>query len=188
MIKANVPSRIAFAVSSQVDSRVILDTVGAEALLGRGDMLFKPVTALRPSRVQGAYISEAEVDLIVSASADAASGSVPPNYVEEVTEGRQEKEEPEEPEDELLPDAASFVVATQQASVSAVQRRFRVGYSRAGRIVDALERKGVVGPHEGSKTRSVVATELDLERIFADPAASERRDEGGANGDSGGLF
>jgi len=189
MIKANVPSRVAFAVSSQVDSRVILDTVGAEALLGRGDMLFKPVTALRPSRVQGAYISEAEVDLIVSASADAASGSVPPNYVEEVTEGRQEKEEPEEPEDELLPDAASFVVATQQASVSAVQRRFRVGYSRAGRIVDALERKGVVGPHEGSKTRSVVATELDLERIFADPAASsERRDEVGANGDGGGLF
>jgi S-DNA-T family DNA segregation ATPase FtsK/SpoIIIE len=189
MIKANVPSRIAFAVSSQVDSRVILDTVGAEALLGRGDMLFKPVTALRPSRVQGAYISEAEVDLIVSASADAASGSVPPNYVEEVTEGRQEKEEPEEPEDELLPDAASFVVATQQASVSAVQRRFRVGYSRAGRIVDALERKGVVGPHEGSKTRSVVATELDLERIFADPATSERRDEGGgANGDGGGLL
>jgi DNA segregation ATPase FtsK/SpoIIIE, S-DNA-T family len=188
MIKANVPSRIAFAVSSQVDSRVILDTVGAEALLGRGDMLFKPVTALRPSRVQGAYISESEVDLIVSASADAASGSVPPNYVQEVTEGRQDKEEPEEPEDELLPDAASFVVATQQASVSAVQRRFRVGYSRAGRIVDALERKGVVGPHEGSKTRSVVATELDLERIFADPAASERRDEGGANGDCGGLF
>jgi S-DNA-T family DNA segregation ATPase FtsK/SpoIIIE len=188
MIKANVPSRIAFAVSSQVDSRVILDTVGAEALLGRGDMLFKPVTALRPSRVQGAYISESEVDLIVSASADAASGSVPPNYVEEVTEGRQDREEPEEPEDELLPDAASFVVATQQASVSAVQRRFRVGYSRAGRIVDALERKGVVGPHEGSKTRSVVATELDLERIFAGPAASERRDEGGANGDGGGLF
>jgi S-DNA-T family DNA segregation ATPase FtsK/SpoIIIE len=188
MIKANVPSRIAFAVSSQVDSRVILDTVGAEALLGRGDMLFKPVTALRPSRVQGAYISESEVDLIVSASADAASGSVPPNYVEEVTEGRQDREEPEEPEDELLPDAASFVVATQQASVSAVQRRFRVGYSRAGRIVDALERKGVVGPHEGSKTRSVVATELDLDRIFADPAASERRDEGRANGDGGGLF
>jgi DNA segregation ATPase FtsK/SpoIIIE, S-DNA-T family len=188
MIKANVPSRIAFAVSSQVDSRVILDTVGAEALLGRGDMLFKPVTALRPSRVQGAYISESEVDLIVSASADAASGSVPPNYVEEVTEGRQDREEPEEPEDELLPDAASFVVATQQASVSAVQRRFRVGYSRAGRIVDALERKGVVGPHEGSKTRSVVATELDLDRIFADPAASERRDEGRANGDGGELF
>lgn len=189
MIKANVPSRIAFAVSSQVDSRVILDTVGAEALLGRGDMLFKPVTALRPSRVQGAYISEAEVDIVVSASAEAASGSVPPNYVSEVTEGRRDKEEPEEPDDELLADAASFVVTTQQASVSAVQRRFRVGYSRAGRIVDALERKGVVGPHEGSKTRSVVATELDLERIFADPDdASGRRDEGTANGDGSGLF
>jgi S-DNA-T family DNA segregation ATPase FtsK/SpoIIIE len=169
MIKANIPSRIAFAVSSQVDSRVILDSVGAEALLGRGDMLFKPVSALRSSRVQGAYISEPEVADVVSAAADAASGGgATPTFVEEVTAGKTEVEEGQEPEDELLPEAASFVVATQQASVSAVQRRFRVGYSRAGRIVDALERKGVVGPHEGSKTRSVVATELDLSRIFDD--------------------
>jgi S-DNA-T family DNA segregation ATPase FtsK/SpoIIIE len=163
MIKANVPSRIAFAVSSQIDSRVVLDTPGAEALLGRGDMLFKPVSALRPSRVQGAYISEAEVGRVVSACADRAEA----RYIEEVTASSSEgKEENEEPEDDLLPEAASFVVATQQASVSAVQRRFRVGYSRAGRIIDALERKGVVGPYEGSKSRAVVATELDLGRIF----------------------
>ena len=164
MIKANVPSRIAFAVSSQVDSRVILDTPGAEALLGQGDMLFKPVSAMRPSRVQGAYISESEVDEVVSACAERAQA----RFVEEVTETRGAKEDDGEPEDDLLQDAASFVVATQQASVSAVQRRFRVGYSRAGRIVDALERKGVVGPHEGSKSRSVVATELELPRIFED--------------------
>ena len=166
MIKANVPSRIAFAVSSQIDSRVILDTPGAEALLGRGDMLFKPVSALRPSRVQGAYISEAEVDRVVSACVDANAGGAEAHYIEEVTEAKPGGAETEEPEDELLPEAASFVVATQQASVSAVQRRFRVGYSRAGRIIDALERKGVVGPYEGSKSRAVVATELDLGYIF----------------------
>ncbi len=183
MIKANVPSRIAFAVSSQVDSRVILDTVGAEALLGRGDMLFKAVTALRPSRVQGAYISEAEVERVVSAAAEAASARIgaAPTFVEEVTEGKKEEEENGEPEDELLAEAASFVVMTQQASVSAVQRRFRVGYSRAGRIVDALERKGVVGPHEGSKTRSVVATELDLVRIFDNDQRGSQDGEGTAN-------
>jgi S-DNA-T family DNA segregation ATPase FtsK/SpoIIIE len=166
MIKANVPSRVAFAVSSQVDSRVILDTVGAEALLGMGDMLFKPVSALRPSRVQGAFISETEVERVVSAAADASRGRVEPSYVEEVTEPKEDPKASEEPDDALLPEAASFVVATQQASVSAVQRRFRVGYSRAGRIIDALERRGVVGPYEGSKARSVVATELDLEGIF----------------------
>jgi S-DNA-T family DNA segregation ATPase FtsK/SpoIIIE len=168
MIKANVPSRIAFAVSSQVDSRVILDTPGAEALLGMGDMLYKPVSAARPSRVQGAFISEAEVDTVVAATVEAASGRVEARFVEEVTEPRSVKEENDEPDDDLLPEAASFVVSTQQASVSAVQRRFRVGYSRAGRIIDALERKGVVGPYEGSKSRAVVASAMDLESMFGE--------------------
>ena len=168
MIKANVPSRIAFAVSSQVDSRVILDSPGAEALLGMGDMLYKPVSAARPSRVQGAFISEAEVDRVVSATVEAASGRAEARFVEEVTQPRSVKEENEEPDDDLLPEAASFVVSTQQASVSAVQRRFRVGYSRAGRIIDALERKGVVGPYEGSKSRAVVASTMDLESMFGD--------------------
>ena len=167
MIKANVPSRIAFAVSSQVDSRVILDAPGAEALLGMGDMLYKPVSAARPSRVQGAFISEAEVGRVVSAAVEAASGRAEARYVEEVTQPRRVKEENDEPEDDLLPEAASFVVSTQQASVSAVQRRFRVGYSRAGRIIDALERKGVVGPYEGSKSRAVVASTMDLESMFS---------------------
>jgi DNA segregation ATPase FtsK/SpoIIIE, S-DNA-T family len=175
MIKANVPSRIAFAVSSQVDSRVILDSVGAESLLGMGDMLFKPVSALRPSRVQGAFISEAEVERVVDATVEAARGAgrVEASYVPEVTEPTDARGDHEEPEDELLPEAASFVVATQQASVSAIQRRFRVGYSRAGRIVDALERKGVVGPHEGSKSRSVLANELDLESLFGAADSAE---------------
>jgi DNA segregation ATPase FtsK/SpoIIIE, S-DNA-T family len=175
MIKANIPSRIAFAVSSQVDSRVIMDNPGAEALLGMGDMLFKPVSAARPSRVQGAFISEAEVDRVVSAAVGAASGRAEARFVEEVTEPRNVKEDNDEPEDDLLPDAASFVVSTQQASVSAVQRRFRVGYSRAGRIIDALERKGVVGPYEGSKSRAVVASPMDLESMFGDGEAYPER-------------
>ena len=175
MIKANIPSRIAFAVSSQIDSRVILDAAGAEALLGQGDMLYKPVSASRPSRVQGAFISEAEVDRVVSACCQ----TVEARYIEEVTEPKPDKGKTDEPEDDLLPEAASFVVATQQASVSAVQRRFRVGYSRAGRIIDALERKGIVGPYEGSKSRSVVATELDLTNIFDDGEdASSPSDKG----------
>jgi DNA segregation ATPase FtsK/SpoIIIE, S-DNA-T family len=173
MIKANVPSRIAFAVSSQVDSRVILDSPGAEALLGMGDMLYKPVSAARPSRVQGAFISEAEVDRVVSATVDAALGRAEARFVEEVTEPRSVKEENDEPDDDLLPEAASFVVSTQQASVSAVQRRFRVGYSRAGRIIDALERKGVVGPYEGSKSRAVVASTMDLESMFGDEGKAD---------------
>ncbi len=168
MIKANVPSRIAFAVSSQVDSRVILDSAGAEALLGMGDMLYKPVSAARPSRVQGAFISESEVDSVVSATVEAASGRVEAKFIQEVTAPRSVKEENDEPEDDLLPDAANFVVSTQQASVSAVQRRFRVGYSRAGRIIDALERKGIVGPYEGSKSRAVVASPMELESLFGD--------------------
>jgi DNA segregation ATPase FtsK/SpoIIIE, S-DNA-T family len=178
MIKANVPSRIAFAVSSQVDSRVILDSPGAEALLGMGDMLYKPVSAARPSRVQGAFISEAEVDRVVSATVESASGRAEARFVEEVTQPRSVKEENDEPDDDLLPEAASFVVSTQQASVSAVQRRFRVGYSRAGRIIDALERKGVVGPYEGSKSRAVVASTMDLETLFGEDEGRVERAEG----------
>ncbi len=180
MIKANIPSRIAFAVSSQVDSRVILDSPGAESLLGMGDMLFKPVSAARASRVQGAFISEAEVERVVSAAVEASKGRAETRFVEEVTEPRETSKQSEEPDDELLPEAASFVVTTQQASVSAVQRRFRVGYSRAGRIIDALERKGVVGPYEGSKSRAVVATEMDLESIFGtNNSGSARGEENG---------
>ena len=179
MIKANVPSRIAFAVSSQVDSRVIMDAGGAEVLLGMGDMLFKPVSALRPSRVQGAFISENEVERVVGASEDAAAGRAEPHFVEEVTQQpKGEKEATDEPEDDLLQEAASFVVSTQQASVSAVQRRFRVGYSRAGRIIDALERKGIVGPYEGSKSRAVVASSMDIESMFEGGETDGRDAEG----------
>jgi S-DNA-T family DNA segregation ATPase FtsK/SpoIIIE len=114
---------------------------------------------------------------VVSAAVEASRGRAEARFVDEVTEPREPSKESEEPDDELLPEAASFVVSTQQASVSAVQRRFRVGYSRAGRIIDALERKGVVGPYEGSKSRSVVATELDLESIFGTNRSGAARGE-----------
>lgn len=182
MIKANIPSRIAFAVSSQVDSRVILDASGAESLLGMGDMLYKPVSASRPSRVQGAFITDGEVDEIVAACA----GGFEPRFIEEVTQPKADPKKDEEPDDDLLQDAASFVVSTRQASVSAVQRRFRVGYSRAGRIIDALERKGIVGPYEGSKSRSVSVTEFDLATIFSDgdePATENESTETGDKND-----
>ncbi len=180
MIKANIPSRVAFAVSSQVDSRVILDAAGAESLLGMGDMLYKPVSASRPSRVQGAFISDGEVDEIVAACA----GGFEPRFIEEVTQPKSDPKKDEEPEDDLLQDAAGFVVSTQQASVSAVQRRFRVGYSRAGRIIDSLERKGIVGPYEGSKSRSVSATELDLTTIFSSGEEQPPvKEESGETGD-----
>jgi S-DNA-T family DNA segregation ATPase FtsK/SpoIIIE len=146
-----------------------------------GDMLYKPVSAARPSRVQGAFISEAEVERVVSATVEAASGRVEARFIDEVTEPRSVREENEEPDDDLLPEAASFVVSTRQASVSAVQRRFRVGYSRAGRIIDALERKGVVGPYEGSKSRAVVASAMDLESLFAEEGEPGGNPEGKAD-------
>jgi DNA segregation ATPase FtsK/SpoIIIE, S-DNA-T family len=119
------------------------------------------------------------VERVVSATVEASKGRAEGHFVEEVTEPKAVSKESEEPDDELLPEAASFVVSTQQASVSAVQRRFRVGYSRAGRIIDALERRGVVGPYEGSKSRAVVATEMDLESIFGTTGDGAARDEPG---------
>ena len=120
---------------------------------------------------------------MVFAAVAAGHGRAESSYVQEVTEPKEDPRASEEPDDELLPEAASFVVATRQASVSAVQRRFRVGYSRAGRIIDALERKGIVGPYEGSKARSVAASELDLEDIFGANGAPAA--EAGARGESG---
>ena len=128
--------------------------------------------------MQGAFISEAEVERVVSATAEAASGRAEARFVEEVT--REERQGgDDEPDDDLLPEAASFVVSTRQASVSAVQRRFRVGYSRAGRIIDALERKGIVGPYEGSKSRAVVASQIDLESMFGNDREDPNTNAGG---------
>ncbi len=170
MIKANVPSRIAFAVSSQTDSRVILDQAGAESLLGQGDMLFKPLGSSRLQRVQGAYVSEEEIALVVEQCRDQREQELDEAYLElpEVFEENEEYEEDElDPdEDPLLEKAIDIVVQTQTASVSLLQRRLRVGYTRAGRLIDMLERRGIVSGYEGSKPRRVLVEEHDLERLL----------------------
>lgn len=152
IIKANIPSRIAFAVSSAIDSRTILDMGGAEKLLGRGDMLFHPSGNSKPVRVQGAFVSDSEVERIV----DAVIEQQKANYVEEMIPTEVEETMAHEERDELFDDAANLVMEMQTASVSMIQRRFRVGYSRAARIIDQLELAGIVGPYEGSKPRQVL--------------------------------
>ncbi|WP_071459501.1 FtsK/SpoIIIE family DNA translocase [Bacillus massilinigeriensis] len=151
VIKANIPSRIAFAVSSMTDSRTILDMGGAEKLLGRGDMLFLPVGASKPIRVQGAFLSDQEVEEIV----DYVIGQQKAQYQEEMIPD-EIPENTSEVEDELYGDAVDLVVEMQTASVSLLQRRFRIGYSRAARLIDEMEQRGVVGPYEGSKPRTVL--------------------------------
>ncbi|MDX6594596.1 MAG: segregation ATPase FtsK/SpoIIIE, family [Gaiellales bacterium] len=177
MIKANVPSRIAFAVSSQTDSRVILDVNGAEALLGMGDMLYKPLGTSKLQRVQGAYISEEETRRIV----DACRKQGQPTFEEELLElpTDVESEHLDADEDPVLNDAIRLVAQHQTASVSLLQRRLRVGYTRAGRLIDMLERRGIVSGYEGSKARNVLIAESDLSRILGEdrPAVPEPADE-----------
>lgn len=153
VIKANIPSRIAFGVSSQVDSRTILDMVGAEKLLGRGDMLFLPVGASKPIRVQGAFLSDQEVESVVTFVRTQGQADYKEDMVPQVEE--QDSTETEF-EDELYDQAVQIVVEAKQASVSLLQRRMRVGYTRAARLIDSMEAKGVVGPYEGSKPREVL--------------------------------
>ncbi|MCL4473626.1 MAG: DNA translocase FtsK [Actinobacteria bacterium] len=172
MIKANVPSRIAFAVSSQIDSRVILDTNGAESLLGQGDMLFRPLGSSQLRRVQGAYISEQEIKLLT----DRCKSQLKPDFAMELLEGKVDDSDDKLPadEDELLPEAMRLVVEAGSASVSILQRRLRVGYTRAGRLIDMLERRGVISGYEGSKPRRVLIGEEDLERILEKAPRQER--------------
>ena len=165
VIKANIPSRIAFAVSSQVDSRTILDMQGAEKLVGKGDMLFNPMGMGKPIRVQGAFVSDSEVHKVI----DFVKSQVDSNasYNEDIltrierTNGAEKSEDT----DELLPEAIELVVRSGQASVSMLQRRFRIGYNRAARIVDMMEARGIIGPQDGSRPRQVLMTEEELERL-----------------------
>jgi len=169
MIKANVPSRIAFAVSSQTDSRVILDQGGAESLLGQGDMLFKPLGTSRLQRVQGAYVSEEEIALVVEQTKqrdqelDEGYLELPEVFAPE--DGGNEHGEFDPDDDPLLERAIEIVIQTQTASVSLIQRRLRVGYTRAGRLIDMLERRGIISGYEGSKPRRVLVDEAGLERV-----------------------
>jgi DNA segregation ATPase FtsK/SpoIIIE, S-DNA-T family len=168
MIKANVPSRIAFAVSSQTDSRVILDQSGAESLLGQGDMLFKPLGTSRLQRLQGAFVTEEEIALLVEQARSQRSQELDESLLEapELPPEEAGDEDDFDPDqDPLLEKAIEIVVQTQTASVSLLQRRLRVGYTRAGRLIDMLERRGIISGYEGSKPRRVLLEEREIDRI-----------------------
>ncbi len=171
MIKANVPSRIAFAVSSQTDSRVILDQNGAESLLGQGDMLFSPVGSSKVQRIQGAYIDEDQILELTDVWRRQGEPQFQEQLLEEVepAEGAGDGEDPElhPDEDPLLDEAISMVAQMGTASTSMLQRRLRLGYTRAGRLIDMLERRGIISGYEGSKPRQVLISEADVPRILA---------------------
>jgi len=166
-IKVNIPARIAFAVASQIDSRVILDQGGAETLLGQGDMLFRPVGTSRLERLQGAFVTEDEIAKISAHWARQGEPEFDPALMEAREEPEDEREGDLSPDnDDLLEQAASIVVQSQTASVSMLQRRLRVGYTRAGRLVDMLERRGIISGYEGSKPRQVLVSLADLPRVL----------------------
>ena len=175
LIKANVPSRIAFAVSSQVDSRTILDQVGAENLLGKGDMLFFPAGAPKPSRIQGAFVSDGEVEKIVEFLKKNGTAKYSEDILETIENGSKTDQEKaleaqqsaEDDTDPFLQDAIETVVETGQASTSFIQRRFKVGYARAGRIIDQMEERGVISGYQGSKPREVLWTKETLAELKA---------------------
>jgi S-DNA-T family DNA segregation ATPase FtsK/SpoIIIE len=169
MIKANVPARIAFAVSSQTDSRVILDQNGAESLLGQGDMLFRPAGESRTARIQGAFIAEEEIERVTEHWRRQGEPELQEELLEAVepeegAEGADGDFDPDQ--DDLLADAIATVVQLGTASTSMLQRRLRVGYTRAGRLIDMMERRGVISGYEGSKARQVLITEADLPRVL----------------------
>jgi DNA segregation ATPase FtsK/SpoIIIE, S-DNA-T family len=166
-IKVNIPARIAFSVASQVDSRVILDQGGAETLLGQGDMLFRPVGTSRLQRLQGAFVTEDEIARVVGHWAKQGE----PEFDEALLEVRDDSDDDREGDmspdhDDLLEEAARIVVQGQTASVSMLQRRLRVGYTRAGRLIDMLERRGIISGYEGSKPRQVLVSEAELPRVL----------------------
>jgi S-DNA-T family DNA segregation ATPase FtsK/SpoIIIE len=170
MIKANVPSRIAFAVSSQTDSRVILDQNGAETLLGQGDMLFSPVGSSRLQRIQGAYVDEEQIAELTEQWRRQGEPEFREELLQEAEEevaegGADDGFDPDE--DPLLGDAIRLVAEMQTASTSMLQRRLRLGYTRAGRLIDMLERRGVISGYEGSKPRQVLVSESDVGRVLA---------------------
>ncbi len=170
VIKANIPSRIAFAVSSQTDSRTILDTGGAEKLLGRGDMLFSPVGSNKPARVQGCFVSDEEVEAVVEYIKSGGKANYDDNIMDEIERqatAEKQKSAPTDAEegdgaDSMIDEAIRVVVENGMASTSLLQRKLKLGYARAARIIDQMEERGVIGPYEGSKPRKVLITKEQL--------------------------
>ncbi len=184
-IKVNIPSRIAFAVSSQTDSRVILDQGGAESLLGQGDMLFRGPGTSKLQRIQGAFVSEEEIARITDHWSSQGEPDFEETLLDESTPAREDGLDGEfDPDqDDLLDEAIQLVVDTETASVSMIQRRLRVGYTRAGRLIDMLERRGVISGYEGSKPRQVLITAADLPRVLGGPELEKGTDDASAPGD-----
>ena len=169
IIKANIPSRISLSVSSQVDSRTIIDSVGAEKLLGNGDMLYYPVGIPKPIRVQGCYLSDKEVENVVNFIKKQEQSSYDDNVIKEIDKNaansgvKKKDSAPSEdsesgPSDEMLPKAIEVVIEAQSASTTLLQRKLKLGYARAARIVDELEERGIIGPYEGAKPRKVLVS------------------------------
>lgn len=166
-IKANVPSRISFAVATQIDSRTILDMAGAEKLLGKGDMLFNPIGASKPIRIQGAFISDEEVEELVAFVKQQGRPDYDESITEETEQGTSEEAAaPAEERDELLERAIERVMSEGQASTSMLQRRFRIGYSRAARLVDTMEEMKIIGPANGSKPRDILMTPEEVKTHY----------------------
>ncbi len=167
LIKANVPSRIAFSVSSQIDSRTILDMGGAEKLLGKGDMLFLPMGASKPKRLQGAFVSDKEIERIVEFIKSDSTAHYNEDIIEHIENGAEDHSASDDSDaDDLLPQAIEIVVELGQASASLLQRKLKVGYSRAGRLIDQLEERGIIGPHEGSKPRKVLMSRNEFQEMM----------------------
>ena len=161
LIKANIPSRLAFAVSSGIDSRTVLDMYGAEKLLGKGDMLFIPLGQAKPIRVQGGYVSETEVDRVVDFLKSQVTVEHPEEMIEQITEPSKAIYEDGET-DEYFEDAVDFLIEKGKASTTLLQKRFRIGYNRASRLMDCLEARGIVGPEDGVKPRKVLVNREDV--------------------------
>ena len=179
VIKANIPSRIALSVSSQIDSRVILDMGGAENLLGKGDMLYSPQSLSKPIRIQGTYISDSELHAVIDfIKAEASEGT----YNEEIINAMDRAgsnnvggQQSDDEGDELFMDALETVVSAEQCSVSMLQRRFRIGYNRAARLVDMMEERGMVGPADGARPRKVLMTKEEFEEYAVRTAELENQ-------------
>ena len=175
LMKANIPSRIAFSVASAMESRIILDTQGAEKLVGKGDMLFAPIGCGKPLRVQGCFVTDSEVEAVTGYVKNHFNADYDQQVLEEIERKAQQTgkkptavsdPEPSDEElegDEMLPAAVDVILETQQASVSMLQRRLKLGYARAARIVDEMEEKGIVGPFQGSKPRTILITKEQWE-------------------------
>ena len=173
LMKANIPSRIAFAVSSALESRIILDNQGAEKLIGMGDMLYAPLGCGKPLRVQGAYVTDEEREAVINFIKEGTTANYDDEILRQIESAAADKDKAEEADsgeadssdgsplsdyDELLPQAVDVILDTKQASVSMLQRRLKLGYSRATRLVDQMEELGIVGPFEGSKPRQLLIT------------------------------